>query len=110
MLTYANSGAGSKPAPEGIHQDGSAFIVSALVVERHNVVGGTSRVYYAKEASPALEYQLQPGEGILQSDTHNEYWHGVTPIYPADPTQNAYRSILGLDIEFVDAKNLQAEL
>jgi hypothetical protein len=102
MLTYADSPDGREPAPEGTHQDGSPFIVSALVIERQNVVGGVSRVYYNKNDGLALEYELPPGYGILQSDTHNEYWHQVTAVYPLDPAQIAYRSILGLDIDFVD--------
>lgn len=102
MLTYADNAAGREPAPEGTHQDGSPFIVSALVIERQNVIGGVSRIYYAKDSGLALQHELQPGYGILQSDTHNEYWHGVTAIYPLDPTKKAYRSILGLDIDFVE--------
>lgn len=102
MLTNADNPAGREPAPEGTHQDGSPFIVSALVIERHNVVGGVSKVYYARDHGLALERELQPGYGILQSDTHNQYWHQVTAVYPIDPAQKAYRSILGLDIDFVD--------
>jgi hypothetical protein len=101
MLTYADDSAGREPAPEGMHQDGSQFIVSALVIERQNVVGGISRIYYNKNHGLALETQLLPGYGILQSDTHNEYWHHVSAVYPLDPAQIAYRSILGLDIDFV---------
>jgi hypothetical protein len=101
MFTYADNPAGREPAPEGTHQDGSPFIVSALVIERYNVVGGVSKVYYTKDSGLALEHELQPGYGIFQSDTHNEYWHQVTAIYPLDPAKAAYRSILGLDIDFV---------
>lgn len=101
MLTYADNSAGREPAPEGTHQDGSPFIVSALVVERHNVTGGVSRIFYAKDDALALEHELQPGYGILQSDTHNEYWHKVTAVYPLDPAELSYRSIIGLDIDFV---------
>jgi 2-oxoglutarate-Fe(II)-dependent dioxygenase family protein len=103
MLTYADSPLGSEPAPEGTHQDGSPFIVSALVIERQNVTGGVSKVYYNEHKGLALERELPPGYGILQSDTHNHYWHQVTAIYPVDATAPAYRSILGLDIEFVAA-------
>jgi hypothetical protein len=102
MLTYADSPAGREPAPEGTHQDGTPFIVSALVIERENVVGGVSRVYYNKNDGLALEYELLPGYGILQSDVHNEYWHQVTAVYPLNPERIAYRSILGLDIDFAD--------
>jgi len=106
MLTYADNPTGREPAPEGTHQDGSPFIVSALVIERENVTGGVSKVYYKKNTSIALEYELSPGYGILQSDTHNEYWHQITTVYPSDWTKIAYRSILGLDIDFVDSARL----
>jgi len=101
VLTYANSPAGNDPAPEGPHQDGSPFIVSALVMQRCNVVGGVSRVYYAGKDVLALEHELAPGYGIFQSDTHGRYFHHVSTIYPADPARVAYRSIIGLDIDFV---------
>jgi hypothetical protein len=101
MLTYADQPTGREPAPEGTHQDGSPFILSALVVARANVTGGLSRVYYNKDQGLALDYELPPGYGLLQSDTHNQYWHEVTTIYPVNPSQTAYRSILGLDIDFV---------
>ena len=101
MLTYADNSAGREPAPEGTHQDGSAFIISALVIERANVGGGVSRIFYTKDNGLALENELQPGYGIFQSDTHNQYWHQVTTVYPLDSTKTAYRSILGLDIDFV---------
>lgn len=103
MLTYADI-EGNEPAPEGMHQDGSPFIVSALVIERQNVVGGVSEVYYNKNEGLALAHELRPGYGILQSDIHNQYWHQVTAVYPSDPAQIAYRSILGLDIDFVDGE------
>lgn len=106
MLTYANSATGSEPAPEGLHQDGSSFILSALVIERHNITGGVSSIYYTRNRDLAMRCQLQPGQGILQSDAYHAYWHSISPIYPIDPAQPAYRSILGLDIDFA---NPQAE-
>ena len=55
MLTYADRWIGNEPAPEGTHQDGSPFIVSALVIERHNVTGGTSSVFYTQTGNLALQ-------------------------------------------------------
>lgn len=98
MITYADSRIARSPAPEGVHQDGCSFIVSALVIERHNVIGGTSNIYYVKDGGLALSCELQAGQGIFQSDTHNEYWHGVTPVFPKNSTALGYRSILGLDL------------
>lgn len=103
MLTLANAGSGSRPAPEGLHQDGAGFIVSALVVERCNVTGGTSRVYYDAGHHLAMApRELQPGEGIFQADKLWGYWHDVSPIYPDDPAKESYRSIIGLDINILD--------
>ena len=85
------------------HQDGAAFIVSALVVERRNVAGGISKVYYDARRSLAIApRQLDPGEGLFQADRHLDLWHEVTPIFPVDPSMEAYRSIIGLDINLVD--------
>jgi hypothetical protein len=103
MLTLAKARSGSRPAPEGLHQDGAGFIVSALVVERCNVTGGTSRVYYDAGRHLAMApRELQPGEGIFQADKLWGYWHDVTPIYPNDPARESYRSIIGLDINILD--------
>ena len=100
MLTYADADRGGEPAPEGIHQDGSDFIISALVVERQNVTGGVSKVFYTENRDLALEVELQQGDGILQSDVDLGLWHGVTAVYLDDPEREGYRSIIGLDIEF----------
>lgn len=108
MQTFASEGSVSKPAPEGIHQDGAAFIVSAIVIEKVNVTGGVSRVYHAKPGSEtdlsklALEHELLPGQGIMQPDEFDNYWHGVTPIKRINKNEIGYRSIIGFDIEFME--------
>ena len=99
MRTYAES-SGRRPAPEGVHQDGADFIVSGLVVDRVNVKGGVSRIYYDRKGTLALEHELRVGEGVFQADNLQNYWHEITPIFPIDPSQLAYRSIVGLDIDF----------
>ncbi len=101
MLTYAEPVRGGEPAPEGVHQDGSAFIVSALVVERRNISGGASRIFYNSNGAPAFgPYELQPGEGLFQADRDRGLWHGVDPISSVHLDQEAFRSIIGLDIDF----------
>ena len=100
MLTYATDRGGA-PAPEGMHQDGVSFIVSAMVLERANVEGGISSIYYNDSGDLALEVKLSEGEGILQSDLEHGYWHSVSPVFPVVSTKPAYRSIIGLDIEFI---------
>lgn len=105
MLTYAEPDKGGMPAPEGHHQDGVDFIVSALVIERSNVVGGRSRISYDKHGRDiAYERELQPGEGILQADADADlaFHHGVSAVYRDNPDKPGFRSILGLDVEFTD--------
>lgn len=97
MLTYADV-VGKEPAPEGRHQDGADYILSALVLERSNVLGGISKVMYNRDGSLALELQLKPGEGLLQSDLQHDLWHSVSTIYREDPLTEGFRSIFGLDI------------
>ncbi len=86
-------------APEGVHQDGVDYIVSALVIERAGIVGGESIVYGLDGKTEYFRRTLAEGEGILQSD--RKLWHYVTPIRenPAVPPDYGHRSILGFDIE-----------
>lgn len=86
-------------SPEGIHQDGADYIVSALVVERQGVTGGTSRVFGADRETLLLSHTLQPGEGLFQADAGSPLWHDVTPIQLCDlSAKEGFRSIFGLDI------------
>lgn len=86
-------------SPEGIHQDGADFIVSALVLERKNIAGGTSRVFASDKTTTHLEVTLGAGQGIFQADAGSSLWHDVTPIRLEDPAQNTgVRNILGFDI------------
>lgn len=101
MLTYAKGKGRNEPAPEGTHQDGADFIVSAIVIEKENVSGGDSAVYYAKDKVLALQYSLRPGEGIFQADQFNNLWHGVSPLHHKNKEKVGYRSIIGFDIGFL---------
>ena len=86
-------------APEGIHQDGYDYIVSALVIERHNVTGGKSIILGGDKTTRLLETTLRPGQGLLQADRLTELWHTVEPIIVASPNlKEGYRSSLGFDI------------
>lgn len=89
-------------SPEGIHQDGMDFIVSALVVQRENITGGKSIVYRGEKHStlmPAVfEKELLDGEGIFQADRGTDLWHEVTAIKAMDGNKPAYRSSLGFDV------------
>lgn len=98
-------------APEGIHRDGADYIVSAFVMNRHNVRGGETVVYDndAHGDQPADELYrttLEPSTLFFQEDRH--LWHDVTPLHAAetDPphTWLGYRDLLGLDVTMCSAR------
>jgi hypothetical protein len=97
VATAAESGTNS---PEGIHQDGADYIVSALVVSRYNVTGGESRLYPAGKDLPYFATILQPGQGLFHADMNSGIWHDATPITVTDIGASAIgtRNTLGIDI------------
>jgi hypothetical protein len=103
MFVFADMVSAGDNAPEGIHQDGTDFIVSALVIERAGIVGGESIVYGPDRKTEYLRRALQAGEGIFQADKGSELWHYVTPIRedPERPPYYGHRSIIGFDIDVV---------
>lgn len=89
---------GGDNSPEGLHQDGYDYIVSALVIDRVNIVGGSSKVYFDKD-NELLDIVLPTGHGLLQADKDTRYWHKVTKFTKADEDkEEAYRSTIGFDI------------
>lgn len=110
MRTVAQKAIPGENSPEGIHEDGAQYIVSALVINRENVKGGESRIYEKPACNTqSLIYQkaLEAGEFIFQADTGeektfgNDLWHNVSAIEPVDDTQLGIRDIIGLDIDIV---------
>jgi hypothetical protein len=101
MFVFADILSGGDNAPEGIHQDGADYIVSALVIERAGIVGGESIVYAPDKKTEYFRRTLAEGEGIFQSD--RGLWHFVTQIRenPAVPPDYGHRSILGFDMDMV---------
>ncbi len=99
-------------SPEGAHEDGADFIISALVVNRINVKGGESQIIEQLEGNAKdiiFRRELAPGEFILQADTGeeevygNDLWHHVTPFYLDDASKSeGWRDIIGFDILIVD--------
>ncbi len=96
-------------SPEGIHQDGMDYIVSALVMERHNVNGGKSVIYGSDMRTKVMETVLQSGQGILQPDKDTELWHEVTSICPQDGELPGYRSTIGFDITVVSSASASSD-
>jgi len=94
MRTICNTKIKGENSPEGIHEDGSDYIISALVINRDN--SGNKNVLFSRE--------LKVGEFAFQADTGeektfgNDLWHYVTPIEPIDLKQVGIRDIIGLDI------------
>jgi hypothetical protein len=86
--------------PEGLHQDGAAYVVTALVTERVGVLGGESIVCGPKREPVYLRTVLQPGEGLFHADSDSPLWHDVSPIRvdPATVVATGWRSIIGFDI------------
>jgi hypothetical protein len=90
-------------SPEGIHQDGADYIISALVMAREKVVGGESVVYGPDRKTEYLRIELQPGQGIFQEDKGSDLWHYVTPVKlnTTSHEEEGKRDIIGFDIDVV---------
>ena len=112
MSIRASHGLPGENSPEGAHEDGADYIVSALVVNRINVTGGESQIIekVIPDGNKVMIYNhtLQPGEFAFQSDTRDELihgtdlWHHVTSIRPADPgAGDGWRQLIGFDINVV---------
>jgi hypothetical protein len=88
-------------APEGKHQDGADFIVSAVVIERVGITGGETVVYDADATAELFNRALQPGEGMFQDD--RTLWHHALPVVaiPDDSQAPGYRSVIGFDVEII---------
>ncbi|MFD2562765.1 2OG-Fe dioxygenase family protein [Aquimarina rubra] len=111
MRTISKEKVKGENAPEGVHEDGAQYIMSALVINRQNITGAESQIY-EKTASDTNEliYKkvLQPGEFIFQADTGEEFtfgndlWHYVTPIEPEDIKNPGIRDIIGFDMDILE--------
>ena len=95
-------------SPEGAHEDGVDYIISALVVRRENLRGGESQIiekHPSGQKDIIFRRTLAPGEFIFQADTGDEHtygtdlWHHVTPFHPDDVTKEGWRDIIGFDVE-----------
>jgi hypothetical protein len=104
MFVFADLSSDGDNAPEGIHQDGADYIVSALVIERAGVLGGESVVYGPDKETEYLRRTLAEGEGIFQADAGSPLWHTVTLVRedPSTPPDYGHRSILGFDVDVLE--------
>jgi hypothetical protein len=110
MSVRASQSIQGRNAPEGPHEDGADFIVSALVINRTNISGGTSQVFERMQDGRMVkifERELQPGEFIFQADTGeekhygNDLWHYVTPFAVLEHEEQGKRDIIGMDVSIV---------
>ena len=91
----------SHNSAEGIHQDGADFIISACVLNRYNIRGGTSSIY-DNNLNLIYDTLLRENEFIFQDD--KSLYHYVTPIQYSkihSSEQIGYRDIIGLDIKIL---------
>lgn len=80
-----------RPTPEGAHRDGVDF-VAILLVERHNVSGGESRIFEADGPNGQRFTLSEPWTLLLLDD--QRVIHESTPIQPA--ATGGYRDTLVL--------------
>ena len=106
QVSIIATSSGATNAPEGVHQDGDDFIVTGLSVERRDIIGGESIVYYKHPSGmqELLRYTSPPGHGVFQADKNTNLWHDVTKIFhdPAKPGSEGVRNIFGFDINVVE--------
>ena len=87
------SGVG-RPTPEGAHRDGVDFVV-VMMVGRHGVKGGETRVFDANGPYGVRFLMQQPLTALLLDDAR--VIHETTPIQPAEGfAQSGFRDTLVL--------------
>ncbi|SEC32351.1 2OG-Fe dioxygenase [Tenacibaculum sp. MAR_2009_124] len=111
MRTIAAGIVKGENSPEGVHEDGANYIISALVVNRRNITGGETQIFEKRNDENELIFQkeLEVGEFAFQADTGeektfgNDLWHYVTPIQSINKTEIGVRDIIGFDIQLLDS-------
>jgi hypothetical protein len=71
-----------RPTPEGAHRDGVDF-VAVILVGRHHVVGGETRVFDVQGSSGVRFTMTEPWSMLLLDDAR--VIHETTPIQPDGP-------------------------
>ena len=82
-----------RPTPEGAHRDG-VDLVAVLIVGRHNVKGGETRVFDARGPQGVRFTLTEPWSALLLDD--ERVIHETTPIQPLNPALPAWRDTLVL--------------
>ena len=89
----------SENSPEGIHQDGADYIISALVINHINLKGGISKIYDL-DKNIIDEHILKEKEFIFQND--KKLYHHITPVECYNDNYLGFRDIIGLDINIIN--------
>jgi hypothetical protein len=84
-----------RPTPEGAHRDG-VDLVAVLIVDRHNVKGGETRVFDAR-GPQGVRFTLSEPFSVLLLDDERVI-HETTPIQPLDGQLPAWRDTLVLTL------------
>lgn len=85
-----------QPTPEGMHHDGVDYVL-VLLVHRHNVDSGTTRIE-APDGRDLGSFTLAaPWDSTLVDDAR--VLHGVTPIQRHDPALPAWRDVLVVTLQ-----------
>jgi hypothetical protein len=82
-----------RPTPEGAHRDGVDLVV-VVMVARHNVKGGETRVFDAHGPQGVRFTLAEPWSALLLDD--ERVIHETTPIQPLDSAAPAWRDTLVL--------------
>ena len=82
-----------RPTPEGAHRDGVDF-VAVILVARHGIKGGETRVFEADGPGGQRFTLLEPWSLLFLDDTR--VIHESTPIQPADEAGHGHRDTLVL--------------
>ncbi|MCF8206192.1 MAG: 2OG-Fe dioxygenase family protein [Methylotenera sp.] len=80
-----------RPTPEGAHRDG-VDLVAVLMVGRHQIKGGESRVFEAHGPAGQRFTMTQPWTTLLLDD--ERVIHETTPIQPLEPGERGWRDTL----------------
>lgn len=89
----ARPGTPGQPTPEGMHRDGVAFVLVALV-RRHNVAGGVTGIRVDGREGEGHFVLENPLDSVLLDDAR--VWHGVTPVVPLREGEPGFRDVLVL--------------
>jgi hypothetical protein len=97
----ARDGKLGKPTPEGVHRDGVDFVI-VVMIKRVNIDSGATTIFDLDNQLLGEFTLRQAFDMVLVND--RQVYHGVTPITPLDPDQEAFRDVLV--ITFRDHNNL----